>query len=127
MAVLVGNNRLSHSIFTLFIYFRLHRRYYTPVELELSNPRTVDSRTVVFVDWLFSSTLAYHLLIAHQSFASQTLLSLFDYMRLSLKWACADGIVNTWSYGSYTQCTNLVTDETSVHLVHCIAVSLFSE
>jgi hypothetical protein len=44
LAVLVGNNRLSHSISTLFIHFRLHRRYYTTVEFELSNSRTVDSR-----------------------------------------------------------------------------------
>jgi hypothetical protein len=56
LAVLVGNNRLSHSVSTLFICFRIHRRYYTTVELErsnsrlsnrrLSNPRTVDSRSL---------------------------------------------------------------------------------
>jgi hypothetical protein len=71
-------NRLSHLIVPHFIYFRLHRRYYTTVELELSNsrtrelsnrrlsnPRTVDSRTLVFVDWLFSLSLANRFLIAH--------------------------------------------------------------
>jgi hypothetical protein len=46
LAVLVGNDRLSHSIFTLFIYFRLHRRYYTTVELELSNSRTLEPSTL---------------------------------------------------------------------------------
>jgi hypothetical protein len=35
----------THSL-TLFLYFRLHRRYYTTVELELSNSRTVGSRTL---------------------------------------------------------------------------------
>jgi hypothetical protein len=72
---LLGITDSATQSFTLFIYFRLHRRYYTTVELELSNPRTVDSRTLVFVDSLFSSTLAYHLLIAHQSLASLILLS----------------------------------------------------
>jgi hypothetical protein len=38
LAVLVGDNRLGHSIFHS-LYFRLHRRYYTTVELELSNSR----------------------------------------------------------------------------------------
>jgi hypothetical protein len=47
--------------FTLFICFRLHRRYYTTVELELSNRRLSNS--------------CIHLLIAHQSLASLTLLS----------------------------------------------------
>jgi hypothetical protein len=42
----LGNNRLSHSVFTLFIGFRLHRRYYTTVELELANSRTIDSRSL---------------------------------------------------------------------------------
>jgi hypothetical protein len=41
LAVLVGNNRLSHSISTFFICFRLHRRYYTTVELELSYSLTL--------------------------------------------------------------------------------------
>jgi hypothetical protein len=65
---LLGDNRLSHSMFTLFIYVRLHRRYYTTVELELSNSRTLEpstlepsncrlSSSLVFVDWLISSTL----------------------------------------------------------------------
>jgi hypothetical protein len=43
---LLRNNGLSHSVFTLFICFRLHRRYYTIVELELANSRTVDSRSL---------------------------------------------------------------------------------
>jgi hypothetical protein len=46
LAVLVGNNGLSHSVFTLFICFRPHRRYYTTVKLELANSRTVDSRSL---------------------------------------------------------------------------------
>jgi hypothetical protein len=64
---LLGMTDSATQSFTLFIYFRLHRRYYTTVELELSNSRTVDSRTLepstldsrtlVSVDWLFSSTL----------------------------------------------------------------------
>jgi hypothetical protein len=42
-----------------------------------------------------------------------------------LKWACADGIVATLSHRSYTQCTNLVTGETSVVYFTWVAVSPF--
>jgi hypothetical protein len=55
----LGNNRLSHLI--------VHSLYLLPTSpsvlhhcrartLELANSRTADSRTLVFVDWLFSST-----------------------------------------------------------------------
>jgi hypothetical protein len=43
---LLGNNGLSHSISTLFICFRLHRRLYTTVELERSNSRTLEPSTL---------------------------------------------------------------------------------
>jgi hypothetical protein len=46
MAVFVGNNGLSHSVFALFIGFRVHRRYYTTVELELSNSQTLELSTL---------------------------------------------------------------------------------
>jgi hypothetical protein len=46
--------------------------------------------------------------------------------RLSLKWTCADGRVNSLSHSSYMHCTSLVTVETSVVISHCIAVGLFS-
>jgi hypothetical protein len=43
---LLGMADSATKSFTLFIYFRLHRRYYTTVELEFSNSRTVDPRTL---------------------------------------------------------------------------------
>jgi hypothetical protein len=54
---LLGITDSATQSFTLFIYFRLRRRYYTTVELEFSNGRLSISRTLVFVDWLFSSIL----------------------------------------------------------------------
>jgi hypothetical protein len=79
MAVLVGNTDSDTQSFTLFIsdftvgitpLSSSNSRTRELSSRRLSNPRTVDSRTLVFFDWLFSSTLAYHLLIAHQSLAS---------------------------------------------------------
>jgi hypothetical protein len=71
-AVLVEELQTQPLIFHSFYLFPtspsvLHHcraRTLEPSNRRLSNPRTVDSRTLVFVDWLFSSTLAYHLLIA---------------------------------------------------------------
>jgi hypothetical protein len=44
-----------------------------------------------------------------------------------LRWACADGIVNTMPHGSFLHCDGLVTGETSVVYSQCIAVGLFLE
>jgi hypothetical protein len=46
LAVLVRITDSATQSFTLFIYFRLHRRYYTTVELEFSNSRTVHSQSL---------------------------------------------------------------------------------
>jgi hypothetical protein len=45
---------------------------------------------------------------------------------LVLKWACANGIVDTYCSCSYMRCNGLVTGETSVVYSPCIAVGLFS-
>jgi hypothetical protein len=60
---LLGFTDSATQPFTLFLYLRLHRRYYTTVELELSNSRTVElstlelSYSLTICDWLFSTTL----------------------------------------------------------------------